>query len=540
IFGDSVNIAARIEPLAEPGGICITEPVFGQVRNKIPNQLEKLEPKVLKNVRFPMDIYRVTLPWNSPTLPSVGANKARLAILPLANISPDPKDEYFADGLTEELISALSKIRDLRVIARTSVGQYKSTSKTVAQIGAELGVTSVLEGSVRKAGNRLRITLQLIDAGTQDHIWADSYDRELDDVFAIQTEIAEKTAGALRIELLGPERESIRKEPTTDLAAYHLYLKGVHASQILDGMEEAIHFFEEAIRNDPGFGEAYARLANTLIAVAGDTMPAGEAFPRAREQIDKALELDPDSSEAHTARGNLALQFDQDWGVAETEFKWAISLNPSNANAHYWYGWLLRAVGRYADAVKEFTTTTELDPLWPGPGWGLMTSQLLAGDFASPIARAEDLRDKHPERLGIHTSLGHLYAFVGRMDDARREAELSVGPVGRFGEWFRTSLWAQVGKTDEARHWLRKMEEESRSRYVSPGWIATIYASLGEREKAFEWLERNNGEGARSLWIHYQSAAWDSIRDDPRFRSMLENMRLPTEVGWARVARTGP
>ncbi len=542
IFGDSVNIAARIEPLAEPGGICITEPVFGQVRNKIPNPLEKLEPRALKNVRFPMDIYRVALPWNAPTLPSTGAVKHRLAILPLANISPDQKDEYFADGLTEELISQLSKVRDLRVIARTSVGQYKSTSKTVAQIGAELGVTSVLEGSVRKAGNRLRITLQLIDATTQDHIWAESYDRELDDVFAIQTEIAEKSAGALRIELLGPERESIRKEPTTDLAAYHLYLKGIHVVRLggIAGLEESIHFFEEAIRNDPGFSEAYARLANVLIGLAGDLLPSNETFLRAKDLVAKALELDPNSSEAHTARGNLALQYDIEWGVAETEFKWAISLNPSNANAHYWYGWLLRSVGRYPEAVREFATTMELDPLWPSPEWGLVTSQLLGGDYATPIARLENLRDKDPEKPTARISLGLMYAHVGRMDDARKEAERSNGPVGKLMEWQRTNLWAQVGMTEEARRVLRKMEEDSESRYVSPEWIATIYASLGEKEKAFEWLERNNGEGARSIWLHYQSAAWDSIRDDPRFRGMLEKLHLPTEVKWARGAGTKP
>jgi TolB-like protein len=307
------------------------------VRNKIPDKLEKLPPTTLKGMQVPMDIYRLGLPWTArePSSPSPG--RIRLAVLPLANISPDPKDEYFADGLTDELIGTLSKIGELRVIARTSVGQYTATSKTIAQIGNELGVSSVLEGSVRKAGNRIRITLQLIDAVTQEHIWADHYDRDLDDVFAIQTEIAEKTAGALRLEVLGPEHESIGKASTDDLAAYHLYLKGVHlASQSgPEGHKESIHYFEESIRNDPNFSEPYARLANAPIALASDHIPTADALPRARELIAQALELDPNLSEAHTARGYLALQFDQDWGVAEAEFKRAIELSPSNANAHH-------------------------------------------------------------------------------------------------------------------------------------------------------------------------------------------------------------
>ncbi|MGD0250491.1 MAG: adenylate/guanylate cyclase domain-containing protein, partial [Thermoplasmata archaeon] len=292
IVGDAVNIAARIEPVAEPGGICVSGAVHEQVRNKIPEKFEKLPPRALKGLQLPMDIYQIVLPWNAPQAPARVPGPPRLAVLPFANISPDSKDEYFADGLTEEVISALSKIRDLRVIARTSVSQYKSTSKTVAQIGDELGVGSVLEGSVRKAGNRLRITLQLIDVGTQDHIWSNSYDRNLDDVFAIQTEIAERTAEVLRLELLGPERESIGKEPTANLVAYDLYLKGIHLAQQsgYENIAASIPLFEASIRNDPGFAKPQALLANALISLAWDTLPPDEVLPRIRELIAKALE----------------------------------------------------------------------------------------------------------------------------------------------------------------------------------------------------------------------------------------------------------
>jgi adenylate cyclase len=543
IFGDAVNIASRIVTLAPPGGICVSGQVFDQVRTKVPNRLEKLPPTALKHVLVPMDVYRLALPWEVPVSPPESAPRIRLAVLPLTNISPDPKDEYFADGLTEELISALSKIRDLRVIARTSVGQYKSTSKTVSQIGAELGASSVLEGSVRKSGNRLRITLQLIDASTQDHVWANIYDRELDDVFAVQTDIAERTAGALRLELLGPEREAIRKETTTNLAAYDFYLKGIHAARqrAYEDLRGAIPFFEDAIRSDPSFAQAYAWLANVLIGLAWDELPPGEAFPRARELVTRALELDPNSSDAHTARGNLALQYEHDYGLAEAEFERAISLNPSNALAHLWQGFLLTTVNRFDEATREFRTTSELDPLYGDAG--LRIAQCLSGDFASAIASAERARDGQPDNPQNHLQLAVVYADAGRRTDARREVEISAHLMRKGGEWSSWTkwtlslIWAEVGRPTESRRLLRDLEEASRTKYVSPQWIAIVHAALGDKEKAFEWLERNDGEAVQGLWLRYQWRAFDSIRDDPRFRSMLGRLGLPTDVKWARPAR---
>ncbi|HYA54775.1 MAG TPA: adenylate/guanylate cyclase domain-containing protein, partial [Thermoplasmata archaeon] len=233
IFGDAVNVAARVESAAEPGGVCISGPVHELVRNKVPNPLERLGAQTLKGVTEPVQLYRVVL---SPTEPSVSPRTdsvPRLAVLPLANISPDPRDEYFADGLTEELISVLSKIPGLRVIARTSVTPYKSSSKSAAQIGTELGVGSILEGSVRKAGDRLRISLQLIDASSQEHVWTESYDRQMSDVFAIQSEVAESTAKAIRVELSDRAREFLGRAPTTNLRAYDLFLRAILKAELV-------------------------------------------------------------------------------------------------------------------------------------------------------------------------------------------------------------------------------------------------------------------------------------------------------------------
>ena len=532
ILGDAVNIASRIEPLAVPGGICISGEVYSQVRNKIPNRFDKLEKVSLKNVRTPIELYEVFLPWEGPE-PVVGASAiARLAVLPLVNISPDPKDEYFADGLTEELIACLSKIRELRVIARTSVGQYKSASKTVAQIAAELGVTSVLEGSVRKAGNRIRITLQLIDAGTQDHLWTNNYDRELDDVFAIQSEIAESTAQALKLELLGHERASIRKKPTSSLVAYNLYLRGLHAAHnpISEGWMDAIRFFEEAIRADPKFALAYSSGAISYISLAGEVLPPSETFPRAREMIAKAFELDPDSANTHVARGTLAFQSDQDWKLAEDEFKRAIALNPSSTAAHYWYAMLLRTVQRFDASAEELRAAIELDPLWIGPRAWLPAIYLLSGDLASATAAAEQERDKDPQDSLHHVILGTIHFRAGRNEQARREANLATGSLPDTDWWNRPILRALVGEPEDAQRVVREWEEGSRGRYLSPPVLAGMYAALGMKEKALELLERDVREGDRLLFWNFQWVAFDTLRDDPRFRSLLKQLNLPVDL----------
>jgi len=546
IFGDAVNIASRIEPLAPPEGICVSGPVFDQVRNKIAVPFESLGPQSLKNVRYPIDVYRVTLPWDvRPASPSTGPpSRTRLAVLPLTNISPDPKDEYFADGLTEELISALSKIRDLRVIARTSVNQYKSGSKSISQIASELDVGSLLEGSVRKSGSRLRITLQLIDASTQEHIWADRFDRELDDVFAIQTEIAEKTASTLQLELLSRDRDSIRKPPTSDLVAYNLYLRGLHAARLLsfDGYAQSMKFFEEALEKDPRFSLAYSSLANMYVLLAGETIAPSEAFPRAKKLLETAIELDPDSSEAHTARGNLALQHDKDWDLSEREFRRALALNPSDANAHFWYAMLLTVLQRFPEAEAELRLTMGLDPLWRLPNSWLVAVYFYSGEYDAAIAEAEEGLRRYPDDLYLHIALGHIHLRAGRRADALREAELSTGAVSPLALIDRAVLWARLGRPEDAGRLLDKLKEDSSHRYVNPTWTAQLLAALGETDAALEVLERDAREGSLgSLWFSYQGISFDSLRSVLRFQRLLSELHLPSGgAASAPNARSSP
>jgi adenylate cyclase len=540
IFGDAVNIASRIEPLASPGGLCVSGPVFDQVRNKIPNPFEKIEPKPLKGVQGPLDLYRVVMPWTAREPILAGSRSPRLAVLPLANISPDPKDEYFADGLTEELISVLSQIRGLGVIARTSVNQYKSTAKPVAQIGSELGVSSVLEGSVRKAGNRIRITLQLIDVASQQHTWSESYNRELDDVFAIQAEVAERTAKALRIEFLESDREALCRPPTSNIAAYGLYLRGIHASrrrQALDQLQSqtAAKFFEAAIDEDPRFAQAYAALADLLIGMSGEVRPGREVLPRARELTAKALELDPSSSDAHTAQGNLAMQADLDWARAEAEFGKAIAQNPNNSNAHFWHAVLLFTLQEFDAAKAELHTTLELDPLWPLAKFWLFLVQGASGEEQELQTSLREYIAEKPNELWPHLMLGWSYLKSGKRAEALQEAERSRGTLGPEMAIRRAALFAMLGQPHEAEQIAGEWGGPGTSTFAPPLHIAILYSALGQREKALELLEYDLREGERSLWFDYQYPSFDPIRDDPRFQSMLRSMNLPASLGRRRI-----
>jgi adenylate cyclase len=542
VLGDSVNIAARIVTLAGPEGICLTQQVHDQVATKAGTTFAKLPPVTLKNLRATGSIYRVVPVWDEPAArrSKAPSSKNRLiAVLPLASISPDPQDGYFADGLTEELISELSQVRGLSVIARTSVAPYKAAPKSIAEVAHELGVDTVVEGSVRKSGSQVRISLTLVDAGTQRHLWTHRYDREVNDVFAVQEDIAKRTSRALRLEFDRTDRAEERVPfvpnprfgTVTTGEAYDHYLRGLVAASNLHevGYEAAIRHFELATGLDPTLAEAFAAWANLYVIVAGDELPMREVMPRARALAQQALEIAPDLSEGHCALGNIALQFDHDWPLAETEFANAIALNSSNVAAYRFYGMLLRTLARYDEARQVIRRAVLLDPSGPDQ-MSLALVEIETGNVDVGVRMAEEGGGhRHHESPAHRSNLGMVYLRAGRRADALRMADaVAAGEGASDSDRFDSALLnALVGRPDAARRVAAEVERGEVRSYTSSAHLAMLYSAVGERKRALDLLEQDFREGDAILWLYHRGVFFDPIRNDPRFGALLRKYRLP-------------
>jgi adenylate cyclase len=539
VVGDAVNIASRIQPHAPPGGICITQQAYDQVQNKIEVPFVKLPPVALKNIRLPTTIYRVgesEVAAPTPRRSAPAAEGRHLAVLPLASLSKESEDEYFAEGLTDELISVLSQIRGLSVIARTSVIPYRTSPKSIAQVRDELGVDVVLEGSVRKSGNQIRVSLQLVDAATQSHLWAGSIDRELDDVFQVQSYVAGRAARALRLTLTKSDRTETRSRRVpnphfgvvTTGEAYDAYLRGLVASANYESRdtEEAFRWFERATTLDPMLADAYAAWANLYVVVAGDSMPMREVMPRAKELAYKALSLDAGSSDAHAALGNIAMQLDNDWSTSEAEFRRALEINPSNVTALRFYGMLLIALGRAAEAQDVFRLLIRLDPAGHHRH-SLAWAEIESGSWAAGLARLQVEGGAHADHIG-HQIVQAIYRVgAGQMAEARKLAK-TLPPAKTDDDRFDLAmLQGLLGQPEPARKILGEFERGRAKSYTSYAHAAMLYAVTGDRERALSSLERDLREGDRVLWLYYTAVVFDSIAADPRFTAMLHQMGLP-------------
>jgi serine/threonine protein kinase/Tfp pilus assembly protein PilF len=506
-------------------------PHVRRLRDAVPANIEQALIKAL--ARAPADRFVSAAAFaEALTAPATVRTKPQsVAVLPFSNFSADPENEYFADGITEDVIAQLSKIRALKVISSTSVMALKNRDRNLREIGASLGVATLLEGSVRRAGDRVRIVAQLIDAETDDHLWADTYDRQLTDIFAIQTDVALQIANALTAQLSRDERSRLQKAPTRDFQAYQLHLQGRHyASRFTQhGLWTGIGYYRQAIAKDADYALAYASMAWAYAELAqmgiGVLRPA-EAYLNARNAVTRALELDSGLGEAHCISAYLKCLCDFDWAGAEAEFRISLELDPGNADTCDLYGQMLGALERYDEALVMVKRAQELDPL--AHRTDVANTLLRAGRYEEGLRAITPVIELDPHNPRAHATFGWALLRTGKSDAglAALQKAVSLGPdetlyLAQLGE-----AYALTGRTAEAHDVLRQLKEWSGQRYVSPYHTAYVHTGLGQPDAALDLLERAFDEQSGPLYAIKGSYLFAALRQHPRFTALLRKMNL--------------
>jgi adenylate cyclase len=521
ISGDAVNVASRIEPLANDGEVLLTKQVYDQVHNKFGERLELVGLRRVKNVDLPVEVYKVVMPWEEGTSRSEVSRK-RVAVLPFVNISPDPNDEYFSDGLTEEIITRLSELRDLEVIARTSIMRYKSTDKSVAQIGAELSAGVLLEGSVRKAGNRIRVTAQLVDSNTEGHLWAEKFDRDVGDIFTVQSEIAERVAQSLKTELL-----SSRGKDTDDLRAYTMYIKAVQLihAETEKSLQEAVLLLEGAVARDNKFVRAYASLAYAWMGLS-NFQEFAVSSKKAEDAALKALELGSVWAEPHAAMSSVHLHLDR-FDEALREAKVAVELNPNLADAYYSLGLIHTAMGELDPAIVALSKATELDPLSFMARFNLAELLFLAHRDMEALEVSQKLKELHPNNARSILVPSDLYIFRGEFSKAQEflEEGRRIDPNEHLLRLNQGVLYALAGKKKEAEDTLRLIEKDP---VESNRLLGRLYvcSALGNVEDALDALMRMAETHSWPAWIK-SDPMFQNLRTNDRFGEFCRKVGIP-------------
>jgi len=459
--------------------------------------------------------------------------KIMLAVLPFENLSGDPQQEYFSDGLTDEMITQLGRLQPARlgVIARTSAMQYKGRRQNLAHVATELGVDYLLEGSVRRSNGRVRISAQLVQARDQTQLWAESYERETSDVLAIQREVGDRVARSLALELLPAGETARARGSSSNAAAYDAYLRGryVWNRRTEEGLRRSVEYFGQAIRLDPNYAAAYAGLADSYIVLAAwFYMKPNEAYPKAEAAAVKALEINESLPEAHSSMGVIAWEYHRDRARADKEFQLALQLNPGYATAHQWYAEFLSADGRHEEALAAIHRARELDPL------SLIINSVVgyiyyyARRYDEAIVACRKTLELDPDFGPAHLYLSWIYIQKGMHDEsaAERRKAMARSSLDNQNEAGYQAAFKAEGITG-ARRWLvAERIKQSKREYVPPYWIAVLYAGLAEPDKAFEWLEKAYRQNDPSLTRIKVDPKLDPIRSDPRFASLVKSMGL--------------
>jgi adenylate cyclase len=545
IFGDGVNVAARLQTLAEPGGICVSRVVRDEVIDKLSFTFDALGVREMKNIVRPIEVYRIALGSDSAAAATPVSLRPRpivdgppsIAVVPFVNRSRDEEDEYFSDGLADELLNVLAKIRGLRVAARSSAFTFKNKNATVADVGRALNVGAVLEGSVRKSGNRVRISVQLVNVADGYHLWAESYDRTFEDIFAVQDDIAQSVVKELRSTLLGEPVDAMAvrdvtaqvaaavKGRATDPEAYRLYLQARHFvdRHTRDDTAKGIGYLEQALSRDPGFALAWAELGGACAAEADSGWaPVVEGFRRAREAVERALSLEPNLAEGHAQLGWLQRSHDWNFRGAEASLRRALELAPGNALVLRRAAILALNLGRLDEAIALNRRAVEQDPLSAEAFGNLGLALEAAGRLADADSARRKALELAPHRTSTRAHLALTLLARGRHEEALADAMQEPEPVWRMRAL--AIIHHAAGRHAEAEDALRELIASYAERAAFQ--IAEVYAAHGETDLAFEWLARAYAQRDPGLCQTKMQPSLRRLHSDPRWGAFLRKMGL--------------
>lgn len=578
VFGDGVNIASRIEPLAPPGGICVTLDVERQVRNMAGTRLKKLPQASLKNIAEAMDVFRVVLPWekqggarlpdharsqpskraprwvgwgavalvllvlverawrngtmrNTPDSVTRPAGRiTALAVKPLDDFSGDAAQAYLSDGMTEALCSALGNISALRVPGRSSVMRYKSGKKTIREMARELDVDAIVEGSVQRSQNTILVTVQLIEASSDRHLWSTNYQRDLGDFFVVQSEVARAIAAEIRVRLKPEDQARLAHVRPANRAAVEACLLGMHHWQQWseDGFTNAVRYFSKAVEIDPRYAPAHAGMALNHSTAASYFARPKDALMAAKEAAGRAIELDPQLAEGYVALGKVRMLLDWDWAGAGNDLKRALELSPNSSVALDEYQAFLMAQGRFQDGVAALEKALEHEPVAPGLHSDLGVTYYYAGQPEKGIPHLLKALELDSGFFQAHMFLGWCYQFTGRTNEAQAEFQIAAERAPE-NPWPRSALgfcYGKAGRREDALKVLEELDRMASRRYVSRIAQVFVHVGLGQQKEALDWLERAFEEREVQMVYLKVSPVLAELRGDARFQRMLERVGL--------------
>ena len=540
VFGDGVNIASRLQALAPIGGIWISESVYQNVSNKKAIGTKFIKEQVLKNVKEPMKVYEVIaaqkkevagFTFEEHSIKKI--SEKSIAVLPFINMSNDHEQEYFSDGMAEEILNSLSHLKDLKVAGRTSSFQFKGKNIDLREVGEKLGVVTVLEGSIRKQGNRLRITAQLINVEDGFHLWSEKYDRNMDDIFAIQDEIALAITENLKVILLESEKAIVTKSHTQNTEAYEFYLRGrfyLNKRFLLQSLEQ----FKKAVEIDPDFAKAHAGMADAYVILGFyNFLPAKEVMPKAREAADAAICLDDTLCEPYCSLGLYYESYECKWKEAKSYFLRSIQLNPRYVQAHVWFGhyYLCWVEGEFEEGERHLNIAIELEPYNAMSYINKYAILLTAGKLEEAFLTAKQGYELDPDSMIGNRIMGFAHLYRKQYAEATGYLEFASKLSGRaaFNQVDLINLYTAMDLPEKAGTVMEELKQRvGAGRYVSSCLLSFAYGFLGDIDEAFNWLEKAYEEHDAYLCIiQYYPFLPASLRQDSRFKSFIDKMDFP-------------